>query len=74
MDSLNLLFEKDRYLFINNVNERSISHMLAFYLKFQFKNWDVDCEYNKNHEDPKRIKNLNYQLKEHEKKELETVQ
>jgi len=70
IDSLNFLFDKDKYLFKNNVNERSISHMLALYLKYQFKNWDVDCEYNKNHDNSKRIKNLNFELKEHEKNEL----
>lgn len=38
-----------------NVNERSISHMLALYLKAEFPDWDVDCEYNKDGHFPKKI-------------------
>lgn len=70
MESIKILFKKDEYLFRENVNERSISHMLAFYLKSQFSKWDVDCEYNKNHDDPKKIKNLKYVLEEDERKNL----
>lgn len=57
---LELLFNNDRYLFKNNVNERSISHMLAFYLKSEeFQEWDVDCEFNKDHDHTKTLNNLN---------------
>ena len=57
---LELLFKNDSYLFENNVNERSISHMLAFYLKSEeFKEWDVDCEFNKDHDNTKTLANLN---------------
>ena len=68
--SLDALFRNNKYLFENDVNERSISHMLALYLKNEFLDWDVDCEYNKNHDEPKRLKNLNYELEESDKKNL----
>lgn len=45
--SLKKLFKEDKYLLEKDVNERSISHMLAFYLKNEFIDWDVDCEYNR---------------------------
>lgn len=62
--SLNTLFLNDKYLFEKDVNERSISHMLAFYLKNDFMDWDVDCEYNREHDNPKRLKDLNHELEE----------
>lgn len=49
------LLDDDRYLFQNNVNERSISHHLACYLQERFSGWHVDVEYNRNHDDPKRL-------------------
>lgn len=45
---LSKLIKRDYFLLINNLNERSISHRLALYLSFAFKNFDVDCEYNGN--------------------------
>lgn len=57
--SLNKLMDFDHFLLEKNVNERSITHKLAEYLQMEFKNWNVDCEYNKmvNGEfiDPKRM-------------------
>jgi len=38
-----------------HVNERAISHKLAIYIEMCFPCWDVDCEYNRNHDDPKRL-------------------
>jgi hypothetical protein len=49
------LFERDAFLLRNNVNERTISHRLAMYMQEGFPDWDVDCEYNRNHDNPKRI-------------------
>jgi hypothetical protein len=46
---------KDGFLIRNDVNERSITHWLAFYLQREFPGWHVDCEYNRNHEDPKTL-------------------
>lgn len=54
-EALKELVKQDAYLLKNNVNERSISHCLAVYMKAQFRGWDVDCEYNRNHYDPKRL-------------------
>jgi len=53
--ALATLLERDSYLLLMNVNERSISHRLAIYLESQFPGWDIDCEYNRNHDDVKRL-------------------
>lgn len=68
--SLDTLFRNDKYLFEKDVNERSISHMLAFYLKNEFMDWHVDCEYNREYDNPKRLKNLKYELEENDKQDL----
>jgi hypothetical protein len=49
------LLKHDSYLLEKDVNERSISHRLAVYLQTQFSGWHVDCEYNRNHDDVKRL-------------------
>ena len=49
------LLKFDRFLLENNLNERTISHKLAFYLSAEFKEWDVDFEYNRNHDGIKRL-------------------
>lgn len=54
-EAINKLLDQDRDLLVNDVNERSISHRLACYLEPYFKEWDVDCEYNRNHDDIKRL-------------------
>jgi len=46
--ALKQLSEADFYLLKNDLNECSINHMLAYHLQSQFKEWHVDCEYNKN--------------------------
>ncbi len=51
--ALELLLRLDAYLFETDVNERSISHKFVSYLQEEFKGWDVDCEYNRDHHDPK---------------------
>ncbi len=53
--ALQQLIAEDSYLLVQDVNERSISHKLAGYLEQRFEGWDVDCEYNRNHDDPKRL-------------------
>jgi hypothetical protein len=45
----------DRYLLEVDANERSISHRLALYLEDEFPGWHVDCEYNRDGHDPKRL-------------------
>ncbi|MEO3680204.1 hypothetical protein [Rheinheimera fenheensis] len=54
-DSLNQLLRSDGDILAMDVNERSISHRLASYLEPLFHGWNVDCEYNRNHDDPKRL-------------------
>jgi hypothetical protein len=49
------LLRCDSYLLESDVNERSITHRLATYLQSQFPDWHVDCEYNRNHDDVKRL-------------------
>lgn len=46
LSCINLLFERDSYLLINNLNEKTIAHRLAVYLENDFKGFDIDCEYN----------------------------
>ena len=45
--AINLLFKNDSFLLEESVHERSIAHKLAEYLRQQFPDWHVDCEYNK---------------------------
>lgn len=46
----------DNYLLENDVNERSITHKLATYMEQTFgKTYDIDCEYNRNIDDIKKI-------------------
>lgn len=56
-NAIEQLYEKDAYLLKRDVNERSISHKLACYLqqKLEHEGWDVDCEYNRHRDDPKRL-------------------
>lgn len=54
-EALGVLLEKDAFILRADANERAISHRLAIYLEPYFDGWNVDCEYNRNHDDPKRI-------------------
>ncbi len=53
--ALSKLLEKDHYLLEKDVNERSITHRLGIYLQEMFPEWHVDCEYNLDGDDPKRL-------------------
>lgn len=53
--ALDQLLRSDGAILTMDVNERSISHRLAFYLEPFFPEWNVDCEYNRNHDNPKRL-------------------
>jgi Uma2 family endonuclease len=46
----------DKVLFDIDVHERTITHKLAQYLDQEFPSWDVDCEYDRDTADPKRLK------------------
>jgi hypothetical protein len=41
-----------------DANERSITHQLAIHIKKYFPQYDVDCEYNRNGLEPKRLDGL----------------
>jgi hypothetical protein len=45
----------DHYLLVCDLNERSITHKFAEHLQRQFPKWNVDCEYNRDGHDPKRL-------------------
>ena len=54
--AINELLKQDNPLLQFDVNERTLSHQLAIHIKKEFPDWDVDCEYNRNHDDIKRLK------------------
>ena len=54
-EAVRRLYQADAQLIKYEVNERSITHWLATYLQGDFPEWNVDCEYNRNELDPKRI-------------------
>jgi hypothetical protein len=53
--AIEILVRKDAHLLKIDVNERSITHRLALYLQDAFGGWDVDCEYNRNRYDTKKL-------------------
>jgi hypothetical protein len=53
------LLRRDRPLLRVDSSERSISHKLAQYLEPYFPGWHVDCEYNRDGADAKRLLNAN---------------
>ncbi|TEB05667.1 hypothetical protein Psch_02708 [Pelotomaculum schinkii] len=54
--AIDTLRVNDNYLLKNNVNERSIIHKLATYMAQTFgKTYDIDCEYNRNINNIKKI-------------------
>lgn len=55
VDALESFFKADKKLLDLNASERSISHKLAEHLQKEFSDWNVDCEYNRQGEDPKRM-------------------
>ncbi len=56
--ALSLLLERDGYLLKVDANERSIAYRFALYLQEQLPALHVDCEYNRDGIDPKRIQHL----------------
>ena len=53
--ALEKLLKNEKILILLNINERTLTHKLAIYLQEYFKEWDVDCEYNRNHDVIKRL-------------------
>jgi hypothetical protein len=56
--ALDRLIQADEHILRNDVNERSISHKLAEHLAAHFPGWNVDCEYNRNHDITKQLNNI----------------
>ncbi|WP_230086398.1 hypothetical protein [Halomonas sp. 328] len=50
------LIDNDFFILESDLNERTISSQLSRYLQISFSEWHVDCEYNRDHDDPKRLK------------------
>lgn len=55
VESIHELIDRDAYLLEHDVNERAITHKLAIYLQRRCAGFDVDCEYNRNMREPKRL-------------------
>lgn len=53
-----LLLKNDGYLLENNINERTLTHKLAEYLQLEFPEYNVDCEYNRNGLEQKKLESL----------------
>lgn len=54
--AINKLLQRDVDLLRLDLNERAITHRLAIYLQDEFPGWDVDCEYNRNHDQVKQLR------------------
>ena len=54
-DALNRLLINDQDLLYIDVAERTIAHKIAEYMIPLFPGWHIDCEYNKDGHEPKRI-------------------
>lgn len=53
--ALQKLLGRDADLLGIDANERSITHRFASYLQDQLSEWQVDCEYNRDGHNPKRV-------------------
>jgi len=56
--ALSKLLENDHDLLGIDANERSITFRFAMYLQQYFPGWTVDCEYNRDGMEPKRLGHL----------------
>lgn len=63
-----ILLARDAQLFVVDANERSITHRLAIYLQEEFLEYNVDCEYNRVGENPKKIGDFKKRLDNFKKK------
>lgn len=57
--ALKVFLEKEDYLLEKDVSERAMTHKLAEYLKDEFPDHNVDCEYNRN---GKKAKTLQFRF------------
>lgn len=58
VNALQILLDVDRHLMEVDANERSITFRFAMHLQAEFPGWYVDCEYNRDGVEPKRIGHL----------------
>ncbi|WP_273836583.1 hypothetical protein [Serratia marcescens] len=56
--ALSELLFNDHDLLSIDANERSITFRFAMYLQLSFPGWNVDCEYNRDGVEPKRLRHL----------------
>lgn len=54
-EAIELLFKIDHYLLDADASERSLSHRLAVHMIDRFPNYDIDCEYNRDGFDVKKL-------------------
>ncbi len=57
-EAINSLLENDAILLQNDTAERTITGRLAIYIQERFPEWNVDCEYNRNMDAVKRLKEI----------------
>lgn len=68
-DAAEKLLNLDRHLLQIDIHERTIAHQFAIYLGELFSPpWDIDCEYNRNHNIPKVLRIHADVLRRYEKK------
>lgn len=58
IDALSNLLAHDSYLLTVDANERSIVFRFAIYLQARLSDWSVDCEFNRDGVEPKRLGHL----------------
>jgi len=56
--AVGILLKNDAWLLENNVHERTITHKLGEYLQTQFPEWYVDCEYNRDGTESKKLETI----------------
>lgn len=57
-EALKTLLFRDAFLLEVDANERSIAYRLAMYLQMHLPDLHIDCEYNRDGVDPKKIQHL----------------
>jgi hypothetical protein len=57
-DAIDKLLDRDALLLQNDAAERAITAKLSCYIQEQFDDWNVDCEYNRDFNSVKRLKEI----------------
>lgn len=61
--ALEELIKNDYFLLTIEINERTLTHQLAIYLQKYFLEYHVDCEYNRNGLDKKKLDSFKKDIK-----------